>query len=934
MRLLIFVTSLLSLLVTGRAADRPNIIIIFTDDQSYGDVGVYGSPNLATPGLDRMAAEGLRFTDFYVTTSVCSASRAALLTGRYPDLNGTHGVYFPGVTGFDHNEVTLAEILQKSGYATALIGKWHLGDLPGALPISHGFDHYWGVPYSNDMYIGPNQAIAADAVFREGYDRARTLADQAFVRENLTDRAAIRDRGLRALVPIMRDEQIIEYPADQTTLTERTFDETISFIDQAHSVDQPFFAFVTPSMPHIPLFATDTFSGQSRGGRFGDTVEEIDYHVGRLLDHLDSTGLSENTLVVFTTDNGPWLDMGDAAGTAGPFRDGKFSAYEGGHRVPAIARWPGTIPAGAKSHEVASTIDLLPTIAALTETPLPERIVDGIDLSAHLRDPTQSVERDAFFYYHLRHRQAVGVRQGYWKYLPHGGARYFETTDAPELFYLATDLSESRNVADQHPERVSVLQALINAHANRLLADPEKDAPAPPNIVLVLADDLGYAELGCYGQTMIQTPQLDRMAAEGMRFTQHYTGSPVCAPARSVLMTGKHSGRTYIRGNGQRKDGSGQLPIPLETITVAELLKKAGYKTGMFGKWGLGNADTTGNPLEQGFDTYYGYLDQVLAHNYYPEYLMRDGHREYLDNKVHYLEPDAWHAGFGSYSTEKNTYSHDLIWDEAMSFIEANSDGPFFAYLPVTIPHDNGEAPVGERYEVPELGEYANKQWDFESKAYAAKITRLDRDVGRLLELLKNLGIARNTVVIFTSDNGPMPERVEPTKRFNSNGDLRGSKRDLFEGGIRVPMIVWWPGTISAGASSEHISAFWDFLPTALDIAGAAPAESTDGISYLPELRREQQCSHESLYWEFPIEGRGNGNGYQTAVRWGKWKGIRTNLLEDPEAPIQLFDLSADIGETVNVAKDHPAIVSYIAQVMRESHQPSQEFRSPPPPIE
>ncbi len=463
----IYVPLIWAMLLSIAHGSTPNVVIIFTDDQAYGDVGVYGAPNLETPRLDRMASEGLRFTDFYVTTSVCSASRAALLTGRYSDLNGTHGVYFPGRVGLDSNEVTIAEMVQEAGYATALIGKWHLGDLPGSLPTSHGFSYYWGVPYSNDMYIGPDQTIAADAVFHEGYDRERTEADQAFVRENLNDRTAIKDQGLRDLVPIMRGDEIIEYPADQTTLTQRTFDETIAFIDRAIAANQPFFAFVTPAMPHIPLFASAEFKGRSRGGLFGDTIEEIDHHVGRLLDHLDEQNLSANTLVIFATDNGPWLGMGDHAGSAGPLRDGKFSAYEGGHRVPAIARWPGTIPADTKSHEIAATIDFLPTIAALARVELPNRTIDGVDISAHLRNPAKLIKREAFFYHHLRARQAIGVRQGYWKYLPHGGGRNFAATNPPELYHLATDVSENRNVAGEHPDKVAYLQSLIDAMANR-----------------------------------------------------------------------------------------------------------------------------------------------------------------------------------------------------------------------------------------------------------------------------------------------------------------------------------------------------------------------------------------------------------------------------------------------------------------------------------
>jgi len=464
-------------------------------------------------------------------------------------------------------------------------------------------------------------------------------------------------------------------------------------------------------------------------------------------------------------------------------------------------------------------------------------------------------------------------------------------------------------------------------------ASAEADA-RPPNIVFILADDLGYADLGVTGQAHIKTPRLDQMAAEGMWFTQHYTGSPVCAPARAILMTGQHSGRTYVRGNGQREDGPGQLPLPAESVTIAEHLQAAGYATGLFGKWGLGNEDTTGDPRKQGFDTFYGYLDQVLAHNYYPEFLMRDGQREYLGNEVKYLDPAAWHAGLGSYSPGKHAYSPELIFDEALAWMEQQQENPFFLYLPVTIPHDNGEAPAGEKFEVPHLGIYANENWDYESKAYAAKITLLDRDVGRLLDRLHAMGIAENTLVIFTSDNGPMPESIEPTKRFDSNGSLRGAKRDLYEGGIRVPMIAWWPGTVAAGKESEHLSAFWDFMPTALELAGAEPSAITDGISFAPTLRGDSQPSHEALYWEFPITWAGNGNGYQTAVRLGNWKGVRTDLVNNPQAPIELYDLSTDLGETTDVAAAHPEVVARIAEIMRQSHQPTEHFLSPPEPVE
>ncbi len=464
--LVVLVSVLLPAIAPLPAASRPNIIVIFTDDQAYGDLGVYGSPNLRTPRIDRMATEGLRFTDFYVSTSVCSASRASLLTGRYPDRNGTHGVYFPGDTGLSYQETTIATMLRSQGYATACFGKWHLGDQPRSLPTQRGFDQYWGIPYSNDMFIGPNQPIASDALFREGHDRASTQADIDFVRDHLKDRPAIFQRGLKHRVPIMANGSIVEYPADQATLTRRYFDHAIAFIDDATAFDHPFFVYLTPSMPHVPLFASPDFDGVSLGGRFGDTIEEIDAQVGRLLDHLDQTGLSENTLIVFTTDNGPWLNKGDDAGSAGPLRDGKFSSYEGGLRAPAIMRWTGTIPAGATSHEIGATIDLLPTFSALTGAPLPPAPLDGVSLQAHLLNPANPVPRAGYFYY--KNGRPVGVRHGLWKYLPHGGAGSIKTTTPAELYNLGTDISETRNVVSREPAIAASLAQLIEQQIARL----------------------------------------------------------------------------------------------------------------------------------------------------------------------------------------------------------------------------------------------------------------------------------------------------------------------------------------------------------------------------------------------------------------------------------------------------------------------------------
>lgn len=451
-----------------------------------------------------------------------------------------------------------------------------------------------------------------------------------------------------------------------------------------------------------------------------------------------------------------------------------------------------------------------------------------------------------------------------------------------------------------------------------------------PNIIFVLADDLGYGDLGAYGQEKIKTPRLDRMAAEGIRFTQHYSGSPVCAPARAVLMTGLHSGHVSVRGNAQWEGPEmGQEPLQPEETTIAEALQESGYRTGLFGKWGLGNLGTPGEPTLRGFDTYFGYLDQILAHNYFPEYLLRDGEKVMLDNEVVYQSKDSWHKGLGSHSTKQVDYSHDLIMEGALEFIEESRAEPFFLYLTLTIPHDNGEAPEGFRMEVPTLEPYADEQWDRESKAYASMITRMDRDVGRLLDLLDQLDLAENTVVFFSSDNGPLGGQTF-TERFDSSGGLRGGKRDLFEGGIRVPLIARWPGSIESARISDHVSAFWDFFPTACELAGVAAGGQGDGISFAPELLGGEQRSHESLYWEFPITWIGAGHGFQVAARMGKWKGIRVDLLNDPDAPVQLYNLEKDPAESRDVAALHPEVVARIRAIMETSHRPTARFPGVP----
>jgi arylsulfatase A-like enzyme len=435
-----------------------------------------------------------------------------------------------------------------------------------------------------------------------------------------------------------------------------------------------------------------------------------------------------------------------------------------------------------------------------------------------------------------------------------------------------------------------------------------------PNIIFILADDLGYGDLGCFGQQVIQTPRLDQMAAEGMRFTQFYAGSTVCAPSRCVLMTGKHMGHTHVRGNA-----SGDMLVQSlreEDTTVAQVLKSAGYATALIGKWGLGELDSAGSPLKQGFDRFFGYTNQVHAHNYYPEFVWNNETKMPLRNVV--KKNDAGYGGFaGGYATKRVDYTHDLFVEESLDFIQSNQKGLFFLFLPLTIPHANNEGTkmTGDGAEVPDYGIYADHDWPNQDKGQAAMITRMDGDVGRLLDLLKTLEIDKNTLVIFSSDNGPHNEAGHNLDRFQPAGPLRGTKRALYEGGIRVPTIAWWPGTVAAGTTSEHIAYFGDVMATAAELAGAKLEGDLDSISFAPTLQGkvDQQQAHPYLYWEFYEQGS------RQAVRLGNWKAIRAPMFS---GDIELFDLSKDIGETQDIAADHADLVKQAAAMMDEAHTP------------
>ncbi len=442
-----------------------------------------------------------------------------------------------------------------------------------------------------------------------------------------------------------------------------------------------------------------------------------------------------------------------------------------------------------------------------------------------------------------------------------------------------------------------------------------KSTMSRPNIVYIIADDLGYGDLSCYGQKKFCTPNIDRLAAEGLKFTDHYSGSTVCAPSRCCLMSGLHTGHAYIRGNREQKP-IGQEPIPDKTVTVAELLKKAGYATGCFGKWGLGPPESSGDPVKQGFDEFLGYNCQRNAHNYYPPFLWHN------DKKVPMP---------GNKGGKHTTYSHNLIVNRAMEFIRRHSREPFFCYMPVTIPHASMHVPdkYHDRFrkKFPQfedkVGKYAGPDVRNPVAAFAAMVAKLDEDVGRITDLLKELGLDDNTLVIFTSDNGPHLEGGHDPRFFDSNGPLRGFKRDLYEGGIRVPMIARWPAKIKPAGVTHHVSAFWDVLPTFCEIAGVEPPKGIDGISFLPTLAGRKQPQHEYLYWEF------HARGGKQAVRMGMWKAVRLRRKRKPDGPIELYDLEKDLGEKNNIADEHPDIVEKIDEIMTSARTESKIWKFP-----
>ena len=441
---------------------------------------------------------------------------------------------------------------------------------------------------------------------------------------------------------------------------------------------------------------------------------------------------------------------------------------------------------------------------------------------------------------------------------------------------------------------VFILAILISLSLPTISFTQTKSSAKKPNIIFILADDFGYGDLGSYGQKLVKTPNLDQLAKEGTRFTNVYASAPVCAPSRASLMTGLHQGHAYIRGNNDAQGN--RVPIRAQDTTLAEILQKAGYRTGIVGKWGLGEPETTGIPGKKGFDYFYGFLNQNLAHNYFPDYLWRNEEKVDLGGK---------------------SYAGDLFANEALDFIKRESDKPFFLYLATTLPHADNELnrKTGNGMEIPSDAPYSDKNWTQPNKNFAAMVTKLDAQVGQIMSLLKQLKIDDNTIVIFSGDNGPQgtDEGSYDASFFNSTGGLRGIKRQVYEGGIREPMIVRWNGKVKPGATNDFIWTHYDLFATFADIAKTPAPKNLDGISVLPVWLNKGKPQRKFLYWEF------HEGGFVQAVRMGDWKGMRKGL----NGKIELYDLKTDVTETTDLADKNPKIVTQIAEIMKREHVPS-----------
>jgi arylsulfatase A len=861
------------------ASGRPNVILILADDLGYGDLQCYGHPRFRTPHLDKMAADGVRFTQFNTPAPFCAPTRASLMTGKYPVRCGMPMNPAPDATPaineihLPEHQKTLAETLRSAGYATAIFGKWHLGHARTEwLPTHRGFDEYFGIPYSNDM---------------------RPVA-------------------------LYEGDQKVEEPVEQSMLTERLTQRALSFIDRNHQ--RPFFLYLAHAMPHKPLAVSSEWAGKSGAGLYGDVIGELDSSVGQIVSRLTELGIERNTLVIFTSDNGAWY-----GGSTGGLRGMKSRSYEGAYRVPCIVRWPGTIPPGQTVTQPAVTMDLHATILEATGIPrTSDQKTDGISLLPLMKNQARLPERVIFG---QQRDEIATVRNSRWKLhvlAPNGV--HAVTTDptiwkdprgpdgttilapreqhtpkdhpgvvtgadpkAMQLFDLQVDPSEQQDVAAKHPEIAASLKqdydrfqvdwksqltsaGIPSSDDRDKISGQSEPSAKSPNVVIFLADDLGYGDLGCYGHPLIQTPHLDAFAAQGIRLTQCYSASAVCSPSRSAILTGR---TPYRNGVFTWIPEGRDLYLRTSEITLPTILRNEGYATCHVGKWHLNshfNQPSQPQPSDHGYDWWLATQNNAAPSHEFPENFVRNGKPV---GKI-------------------DDYSAQFVVQEAISWLKNHRDPekPFFLTVWTHEPH----YPIRS---APRFRDMYPNVTDDVQKEHHANVTQLDDAFGVLMKTLDEMKLADDTFVMFTSDNGPEGDGVKTPGR-GSTGGLRGRKRAVYEGGIRVPGVIRWPGRIRPGSESRQPVIGSDLFVTATSIAGGKlPSDRViDGGDLRAILTDSPVERARPLYWRCVIAPE----PLKTAMRIGDWKILSDEALTQ----FELYNLEKDPTESHDLRQSEP----------------------------
>jgi arylsulfatase A len=938
--------AIIPLLATALWAATPNIVLINADDLGYGDLSCYGATKLRTPHIDKLAAEGRRFTDAHSASAVCTPSRYALLTGEYPVRKNAYSPVFHR-TGLliDTDRRSIGGLLQDAGYATACIGKWHLGfgksapDWNGDLkpgPLEVGFDYYYGVPVVNShppfVYVENHRVVGLlpeDPIKIGRKFKAKTKLHP--------EKMGIVGVGGGDAAHALYDDEYVG-----THLTEKAVD----WIGQ-QSADKPFFLYLATTNIHHPFTPHPRFQGSSECGAYGDFVHELDWIVGEVVKALDKKGVTDNTLLIFTSDNGGMLNIGGQQARAlGHHKNGKllgfkFDAWEGGHRVPFIAKWPGKIPAGTSSDQLVSNIDMMATFSAITGTALePDEGVDSVNILPALTGTPAVPVRDQLLLAGWKPSH-LSLRDGKWMYIParagggftapkrgghaFGGPASFpftgqENSDieggklkpgAPpaQLYDLEADPYQANNVLASHPE---VVEAMKRKRAAIIAGKPEPKEAAKPNVIVIFCDDMGYADIGPFGAKGYQTPHLDRMADEGLRLTSFMVTRSVCSPSRAGLLTGCYNVRVGVPGNFNPKSKNGLNP---KEMLIPEVLKQVGYKTAAYGKWHLGHGEPF-LPTSQGFDEWFGIPFSNDMWSHHPQ------NDRYKFGDLPLMEgPKIVNSAL---TPEDQTTLTKRFTERALSFIDKNVDNPFFVYLAHPQPH----VPL-----------FASK--DFVGKTerglYGDVISEIDWSVGQILQRLRDRKLDQRTLVIFTSDNGPWLWYGE---HGGSAGKLRAGKGTVFEGGQRVPCLAWWPGKIPAGSQSNALASSMDILPTAAHLAGASlPERTIDGKNILPLLVSPEKARSPHRYFHY------FAGSALLAVRKGPWKLVlphRSSVITEPgrdgrpgarsnhQIPLSLFNLNSDVAESANLADANPKIVQELkeaANAMRKELAPKKDKR-------